>query len=90
MLLDFDSQLGGLATGDPEAVLQSTQTNLEPWSADDRRPAPAGGLRTRPLRGSGAASASRAGQGRAGWAFATPQAVLIGLFVLIPISWRSG
>jgi len=48
-------------------------------------PAPAGGLRTRPLRGAGAAGASRAGQGRAGWAFATPQAVLIGLFVLIPI-----
>jgi len=47
-------------------------------------PAPAGGLQTRPRRGSGRSSA-RAGQGRAGWAFTAPQVVLVGLFVLIPI-----
>jgi len=29
VLIDFDSQLGGLATGDPQAILESTQTNLE-------------------------------------------------------------
>ena len=47
-------------------------------------PAPAGALATASPRGSGRSS-SRAGQGRAGWSFAAPQLVLIGLFVLIPI-----
>jgi multiple sugar transport system substrate-binding protein len=28
VLADFDSQLGGLATGSPDAILKKVQTNL--------------------------------------------------------------
>ncbi|WP_082557221.1 carbohydrate ABC transporter permease [Modestobacter sp. Leaf380] len=57
-------------------------------------PAPAGGLGNAPARGPGGVVAprltrsrgsSRAGQGRAAWAFTGPGLVLIGLFVLVPI-----
>ena len=83
VLADFDSQLQGLATGDPKAILVRLQTNVDRGAqgltqmTTTSAPLPAT-TGPQPRRRTGIYGR----QGSAGWLFVAPALIILGLFLL--------
>ncbi len=85
VITDFNAQLESLKTGDTCGAAADG-----PVQPRGDRPVIVSALTTAPRRAGSSSSGIRRGEAAAGWLFTAPVLVILGVFLLVPCSWRCG